>query len=83
MVTATVMHNTYTGTRTMPNKDQGIAIRRRRNFGGVHVSGASIKRDGFSPKQTLQMRTQSNAAVQQATTSGKLDGQKHSSRGSK
>jgi hypothetical protein len=55
IVTATMMHNTYTGTRTMPNKDQGIALRRRRNFGGVHVAGASIKRDVFFPKQTLQM----------------------------
>jgi hypothetical protein len=67
----------------MPNKDQRNAIRRRRNFGGVHVAGASIKRDGSSPKQTLQMRTQSNAAVQKAKTGGKLDGQKHSSRGRK
>jgi hypothetical protein len=54
IVTATMMHTTYTGTRTMPNKDQGIALRRRQNFGGVHVDGASIKRDGSFPKQTLQ-----------------------------
>jgi hypothetical protein len=37
----------------MPNKGQGISIRRQRNFGGVHVVGASVKRDGIFKKQTL------------------------------
>jgi hypothetical protein len=51
----------------MPNKGQGISIRRQRNFGGVHVVGASVKRDGIFKKQTLEQRGRAASKDQRTT----------------